>query len=327
MTRATLLNRLLADGVIERVAVNRYRINGSGLQREWGLLVGSVITREIADTLFFYHTGTGNADYRLRTSMEAQVLRLRYPVLFQVATVPEPPRVPRRITRHSYHSNGGGTSRTGLQEALRAISQDADGVRRSFGLEWEIYALNSTQEDKLARLLDTMPAHVTERDGSLSPTGVEIVFLPVGREKYIEIFSKLQEFCRENNVDMNNTGAHTTYGVSNATCEVSDLQIRLNRIALSVKATSTQQAIKRVFGRDFTGYAALPTSTTVQSHSNAWSASRGTAAYELRLCNWQANPTKVAEFMVATEFIFNRTFIAQDFINIFQIMGSDIAGA
>ena len=125
---------------------------------------------------------------------------------------------------------------------------------------------------------------------------------------------------------MDGTGAHLTYGVSNASCTQDDLQIRINRIALAVKSASTQGAIRTVFGRDFTNFAALPSSTTTRGHSNAWSASRGSSAYELRLCAWRGDIDKITEFVHETEFVFNRTFTASDFINIFRIMGSSCSG-
>lgn len=237
-------------------------------------------------------------------------------------------RIPtlRRITRNSYHSNGGGHNRHGISEALALIERDEDQVRRSYGLEWEIYSLNEQQEDKLARLLDTLPAHITERDGSLASNGVEIVFMPLGKEKVIEVWNTLKNFCGENNIQMSGTGAHITFGVSNSVVNITDLQIRLNRVALAVKATATQRKIIEVFGRDFTSYASLPTATTTNHHSNAISASRGTTAFELRLCCWKGQIEKIVAFLESIEFVFSRTFTPIDFMNIFNIFGNDANG-
>lgn len=313
MTLATLTNRLIAEGTIVRIRVNRYEVCPTHRALMLGVHPGRVITLEGVHQLFMELVPGYTDEYRFRSAP---------------FTPPQPERreVLRTIDRSAYHSHGDGIRRQGVDEALMQIQRDADGVRRSFGLEWEVGGLTAQQEDKLARLLDTLPAHHTERDGSLSSSGVEIIFLPMGAEKMIQTWNTLKQFTVENNVDMNRTGSHITYGVSNATCDRDDLQIRINRVALAVKAASTQRAIKSVFGRDFTGYAQLPSSTTYSSHSNAWSASRGNSAYELRLCCWEGNIEKIIQFMKATEFVFTRTFNAQDFINIFSIMGSECSG-
>lgn len=326
MTLATIVNRLKAEGSIEPVRVNRYVLNETARVRSLGLRV--------------YDSNGNKVEYTLQQIHELFAVPMGSEYAFRLVQRPssihestqtrvdrEAPRVYRTITRGCYHDSGSGTSRRGVSEALAQIPLDEDGVRRSFGLEWEINALDRDQEDKLARLLDTMPRHFTERDASLTSCGVEIIFLPLSREKIIEVFTTLQNFCRENHVGMDGTGAHITYGVSNAHVSDSDLQIRINRIALSVKAACTQREIRSVFGRDFTGYASLPRSTTERGHSNAWSASRGNSAYELRLCHWQGDINKITEFMVKTEFVFNRTFRAQDFMEIFRIMGSDASEA
>lgn len=332
MTLATIVNRLKAEGSIEPVRVNRYKINRTVRTIRLGIRPFEeephLYTLSEIHGLFAVQQGT---EFTFRTEPVRTASRVSsippYIHRGEAQERPAPARVYRTITRNSYHSSGSGTDRTGVREALEAIPMDEDGVRRSFGLEFEIYALNRDQEDKLARLLETMPRHFTERDASLSSTGVEIIFLPLSRAKIIEVFNTLKRFCEENGVSMEGTGSHITYGVSNAHVTGSDLQIRINRIALAVKAACTQNAIKRVFGRDFTGYASLPRSTTEQGHSNAWSASRGNSAYELRLCNWKGDIEKMTEFMVKTEFVFNRTFTATDFVDIFNIMGADIAGA
>lgn len=333
MTLQTAMARLIAEGSIERVRVNRYRIHGSRRVRNLGLVYeqGRLFTRDEIAERFLFRYPSGNLvwaepsqvplGFRITTDSTTQDADF---VTRRMFREPEPAPALRTIQRDSYHSHGDGTHRIGLEEALRAIPADADGVRRSFGLEWEISSLSPAQEDKLARLLDTMPPHFTERDASLGSTGVEIIFLPLGKDKYIEVWNRLQRFCREEHVPMTGTGAHTTYGVSNANVTCNDLKIRLNRIALAVRAVGTQDAIKNLFGRNFTGYAHLPSAQlSSQDHSSAFSASRGTSAYELRLCNWEGKVEKIVEFMKATEFIFNRTFRAQDFMEIFRILGSD----
>lgn len=328
---ATLVNRLIAEGTVERVRVNRYRINPTVRTRQlhYSPSVGSLFTLTQIHAAFTQAQPGWQDDFMFRLEgnpdMHMYVGARPEPVRSQAA--PEEPPVLRTITRQGYHTNGNGTSRNGAREALATIPADEDGVVRSYGLEWEIYSLSPQQEDRLARLLDTLPAHFTERDGSLGSSGVEIIFLPLGEQEYKRVWNALKAFCVDNGVSMSGTGAHTTFGVSNTEItDVSDLQIRINRVALAIKAASTQRAIKTIFGRDFTGYAELPRSTTHSSHSNAWSASRGTSAYELRLCSWEGDVDKIVAIMKATEFVFHRTFNAQDFINIFSIMGSDCMG-
>lgn len=321
MTRATLVNRLKAEGSIEQVRVNRYRINDTSRVRGLGITVGLILTLNQVHEKFLIQIGPTEGDWHFRTPTQRSEPTSTYRAPEQQRTVL------RRITRNGYHSSGSGADRNGVQEALARISTDDDGVRRSFGLEWEIYALTETQEDALARLLDTLPPHYTERDGSLGSTGVEIVFLPLEEGKIKQVWNTLTNFCRTNNVSMGGTGAHLTYGVSNSETTVQDLQIRLNRAALAVKSVATQRAIKEVFGRDFTGYARLPQSTTYSEHSNAFSARRGEAAWECRLCSYGGNIDKIVEFLKGIECVFHRPFNAQDFLGLFSTFGSDTAGA
>ena len=59
----------------------------------------------------------------------------------------------RTLDRRSYHSNCDfNGQRRFVTEALERIQPDDDGVKRSFGIEYEIYTLTAEQEDKLARL-------------------------------------------------------------------------------------------------------------------------------------------------------------------------------
>lgn len=330
MTKSQLINVLLQDGCIERVQVNRYQLHDTYFLRVVApnLSRSAVYTRDQILECLAVEVPAGSGDYRLRQAPAATASSTQT----SNRQAPRQEYIRRTITRNSYHSSGNGTGRRGVAEALAAIPFDADGVRRSFGLEYEIYSLDSAQEDKLARLLDTLPPHVTERDGSLSDRGVEIVFLPMSESKYIDTWNKLKQFVTENNVAMDDggtrmAGAHTTYGVSNVHVTTEDLQIRLNRLALAVKSVGTQRQIKNLFGRDFGNYRELPTSTTYRAHSNAFSASRGDSAWECRLCAWKGDAEKIVQFLKNSEFVFNRTFTAQDFINIFEIMGSNIHGA
>ena len=152
--------------------------------------------------------------------------------------------------------------------------------------------------------------------------------MPMSEEKYKDTFRKLNSFCREEDVIMQRTGAHTTYGVNNSSVGRSDLQIRLNRLALAVKAVGTQRAIAELFGRDFSDYCQLPNSTTANYHSNAFSnSSRPDGCWECRLINWKANADKVVEFFKATEVAFHRPVTANDFINVFRILGADTSEA
>lgn len=228
-----------------------------------------------------------------------------------------------RLERHSYHSS----YRLDMEQFLREIPADEDGFVRSYGLEWEIYSLDADQEDALARLLSTLPPHITESDGSLGSSGIEIVFYPMSRQRYVDTFTKLQAFCREHTVWMRNTGAHTTYGFSGHTATRRDLQIRLNRVALAIKALGTQQAIRQVFGRDFCDYARLPSSTTTQDRYTAFSTqNRSESCFEMRLINWQADIEKVLQVFDMAEFAFTRPFAAQDFAAIYSILGCDTEG-
>lgn len=233
------------------------------------------------------------------------------------------PRPIRTIERHSYHSQ-----HRYIYRALERIPYDADGVRRSYGIEFEINALTREQESELAYLLDTLPPHVTERDGSLSSTGVEIIFQPMSKEDAIKTVKTLQRFVEEHNIDMDGTGMHITYGVSNSEVSEDDLVIRLNRLALAVKAVGRLEAIREMFGRDFldTDYARLPNSLTSTARHRAFNV-RNAYAWECRLINWKCNIEKIMKFFEVTEVLFHRPFEAQDFMKVFELLGADTNGA
>ena len=229
----------------------------------------------------------------------------------------------RTIQRLSYHSG-----ERNYDEYISRVQPDDDGVRRTFGLEYEVYTLNQQQESKLAYLLDTLPAHVTERDGSLGSNGVEIVFMPMSASDYVTTVKKLEQFIREENIQMsyNNeddgAGMHTTYGVSNAEATKEDLQIRLNRYALALAALSTKPRIKQIFGRTFGRYRELPRYTMQMDHSNAFSCNgRPRTCWECRLPNWKANPEDLVKFFRITETAFHRPFNASDFDKLYDLLG------
>ena len=253
-----------------------------------------------------------------------EVSDFRY--VLNVDAINEALRELRTIQRACYHTGG----RNFVDSALRAIPADEDGVVRSFGIEYEIYSLTPEQEDKLAYLLDTMPEHVTERDGSLSNNGVEIIFAPVSREKYIWIVNTMKQFIIDNEIEMSRydreAGMHTTYGVSNSAATRNDMQIRLNRFALAVKASSTQGAIRALFGRDFGHYRELPSSLNSMEHSNAFSCNgRPNTCWECRLPNWRCDPEKMADFFKLTEAVFHRPVNGNDFMKVFELLGSTTA--
>lgn len=247
----------------------------------------------------------------------------------------------RHLNRGSYHSSGQGTNRYGLEQALNRISADSDGVKRSFGIEYEIYTLTPEQESDLCYLLDSLPPCKAERDGSLGSNGVELVFDPVGKEDYIRIVRTLRTFIDEHRIYMldsstgNGAGMHTTYGVSNSHARTLDvirvggvnvplIQARLNRVSSLIKITCTKQQVKSVFGRYFTGYAESSFSQGEDSylrynaHSNSMSIN-GRApvndiytCWEFRLPCYKCDPEKVVEFFKATEWVFHRTMHTED---------------
>lgn len=226
----------------------------------------------------------------------------------------------RTITRYSYQSQ-----RRNVEEALERIPFDADGVRRSYGIEYEINSLSREEESELAYLLDTLPPHVTERDGSLSSSGVEIVFEPLGKEDAISVVKTLGEFVRRKGIDMRNTGMHITFGVSNSQVDTSDLIIRTNRLALAVKAAGLKTEIVKLFGRDFTNYARLPESLNDTIRHRAFRV-RSRHCWENRLVTWNCDIERVMEFFSIAEVLFHRPFQAEDFMRVFELLGSSVGG-
>lgn len=248
----------------------------------------------------------------------------------------------RHLERGYYHQNGQGTSRHGLQQALNRIQTDSDGVKRSFGIEYEIYTLTAEQESDLCYLLDELPPCKPEMDGSLGTNGVELVFDPVGKDDYIRIVRTLRRFLEENRIYMpdgeagrSSAGMHTTYGVSNSHARDTDtirvggytvplIQARLNRISSLMKVCATKQQIKTIFGRYFTGYAQSSFSQgecnylRYNAHENSMSIN-GRApvdhiytCWEFRLLYYKCDPEKVVDFFKATEWVFHRTMHVED---------------
>lgn len=298
MNQDAVINKLLQLGVISRTDTRgKYSV-----KKQQGLKKRGWILAQFA---------TEASDFRYVLNMDAINAALREL---------------RTINRAQYHTG----ERNFVDVALRAIPADEDGVVRSFGIEYEIYDLTPEQEDKLAYLLDTMPVHVTERDGSLSSRGVEIIFAPVSREKYIRIVNTMKQFITYNGVEMfrfdREAGMHTTYGVSNSEARRNDMQIRLNRLALAVKASSTHEAIRALFGRDFGHYRELPSCLDSMEHGNAFSCNgRPNACWECRLPNWECDPEKMADFFKLTEVVFHRPVNGNDFMKMFELLGSNTA--
>jgi len=295
MNSDVFINRLLAKGVIVRVRRGRYVIPEMADGREYD--------RNSLHRLFGIEVQPG------RFLLCEDVIRAFTPV--------GGPRK-RTIERFDYHSQS-----RNIEAALARITPDADGVKRSFGIEFEINALTEEQEDALARLLDKLPPHVTERDGSLSDTGVEIVFEPMSREEAVKTVRKLQAFVMEHDIDMRNTGMHITFGVSNSQATEEELTVRLNRLALAVKSVATRESLLELFGRDFNDYARLPGDLLSMMRHRAFRV-RNSSCWECRLSEWSCNIERLMEFFKATEVLFHRPFGVEDFVKIFRLLGSNV---
>lgn len=289
------INSLLERGVIVRVRRGRYVIPEMGDGREYD--------RGSLHRLFGIEVEPG------RFILCEDVVR---------AFTPTGGRRKRRIERFDYHSQS-----RNVAEALERIPFDKDGVRRSYGIEFEIYALTEEQESALAYLLDTLPPHVTERDASLSDTGIEIVFEPLGRKDAVRVVKELQNFVREHDVHMYNTGMHITFGVSNSEATEEELVVRTNRLALAVKAVGTRESLIELFGRDFNDYARLPGNLLSTMRHRAFRV-RSSSCWECRLIDWSCDIDRVMEFFEATEVLFHRPFKVEDFMRIFRLLGSNV---
>lgn len=312
MNQDTFINRLLAAGAIERVRRGWYIIPRSNLRS----CIGRTYNRRDILGIFGIEVAPGRHIFR-REVVEAFATDISALSPRRAAQR----RSLRTIERHRYHSQS-----RNISDALDRIPLDEDGVGRSYGIEYEIYSLTREQESELAYLLDTLPPHVTEMDGSLSSTGVEIVFEPMSKELAIKTVKALRKFVDDNGVRMDGTGMHITFGVSNSEVSESDLVIRTNRLALAVKAVGTKRAIEELFGRDFTDYARLPNSLISEVRHRAFNV-RNRHAWEARLVKYNCNIEKVMKFFEVAEVLFHRPFEAQDFMKVFELLGADTWGA
>lgn len=301
MNQDTFINRLLVVGAIERARRGWYTIPA----REDGR------TYRRLDLLEIFGDEVAAGRYIFRRDFVAEMSR--------GASTRE--RSIRTINRSRYHAQS-----RNINAALERIDLDEDGVRRSYGIEYEINSLSREQESDLAYLLDTLPPHITERDGSLSNTGLEIVFEPMHKDLAVRTVKILRKFVDDNSVDMRNTGMHITFGVNNSGVSTDDLVIRTNRLALAVKAVGAQRAIRELFGRDFTDYARLPHSLLTTARHRAFNV-RNSSAWEARLVKYNCNIEKVMKFFEVAEVLFHRPFEAEDFMKVFELLGADTQGA
>lgn len=227
-----------------------------------------------------------------------------------------------------------------VKECLERIPLDTDGVRRSYGLEYEIYSMTFNERSDLSYLLRHLPKCHPENDGSLGPGGVELVFDPMGEEDYINTIKNLKEFIEIHNIkmkgDSTEAGMHTTFGVSNSECRNQEneyengtpfIQIRLNRITAMMHIAGKKDNIRNTFGRYFGYYrhSSLELGGAngfirVDTHENAMSIHGRDpvdgifTCYEFRLPNWQADPEKLVKFFKATEWIFHREWKPSDML-------------
>lgn len=300
----SLINKLLTLGVIERGNVRgRYRMADRPAD-------GAVYSRRVVLARFAIE----GEPRRYKLNNEA-ILEVSQAVGDQ--NRPRPIRTISRAPYHSYSRN--------ISEALARITADEDGVVRSYGLEYEINRLTSQQESDLAYLLDILPPHATERDGSLTSSGVELVFEPMGEQDLIKTVSKLNDFINTNDVDMSNTGMHITYGVNNSTVSFSDLNIRLNRLAYAVASVITQPESDRIFGRRWNSYAGIPAHITYRNRYHAFNP-RNESAWECRLVNYKADIERIVKFFKTTETVFYRPFNVEDFVAVFNVLQVNPAG-
>lgn len=229
-----------------------------------------------------------------------------------------------------------------IKECINRIPADMDGVRRSYGLEYEIYSMSTNDRSDLSYLLRHLPKCHPENDGSLGPGGVELVFDPMGEEDYINTVKTLKEFVERHHIVMRGgsteAGMHTTYGVSNSECHnalnerengVPFIQLRLNRISAMMHIAGKKDNIRNTFGRYFGHYrrsslelGGVSEFIHVDTHENAMSIHGRDpvdgifTCYEFRLPNWQADPEKVVKFFKATEWIFHREWKPSDMLSL-----------
>ena len=313
-----LIQKTIELQLIAKIATNRY-------QSKIDLRI--LTNKQVCDLygIEFGFYSSGEQKYRLNIAKienDLQLLNNRA-TTNQTQTQTQPAQL-RKINRLGYHQG-----HRNVYEALNRISFDADGVKRAFGIEYEIYKLTAEQEDKLARLLDTLPSHVCERDGSLGENGIEIVFDPMSKSDFVKTINTLKEFVTTNNVQMKlddetMAGCHVTYSIQNLNDSISvyrpRFQARLNRYAMLICAIASTPEIRRVFGRGFGRYRTCPNNVNAMEHSNAFSINgRSGNAWECRLPSWEMNPEAIAEFFKITESVYERPLMQEDIEKLFNL--------
>lgn len=242
------------------------------------------------------------------------------PVDGNIIYKPRACKVYRRIEREEYHS-----APRDYDTALSKIAPDADGIVRSWGIEYEIYGLSQDQEDALVDILLDMPDHVIEWDASLSHTGLEIIFMPMSFQQAYRVVLTLNRFVTDYRVQMDarssEAGMHITYGISKASSSLTQMQGRLNRIAFMLSSVLFPSQIEAKFGRSFGEYREMPYSITTMLHSNAFSvASREGHCWECRLPNWKLDMRFIRRFFKEVEWVFNRPPKEEDFVSLVQFL-------
>lgn len=310
----TIIYRLLADGVIIKDPLRRGHYTVRGEDEDVRRIdIVSRFCQEVAPGRYYI------LEDKVQEVLGRRIARpLRY------------------LAIDSYGDSNHGDQNYWVRQALLSIPNDADGIRRSFGLEFEIYELPTEQDTSdLAYLLDELPAHTCNHDGSLSSSGVEVVFAPMSADDYIRTVKTLRQFVEDHGIEMQDgdygAGMHTTYGVSNTESTKEDMQIRLSRIGLMIKASMTRRQIIDKFGRDFGNYRLLPNANLSNfSHSLALSMNgRPNCCWEFRLPNYKADPEFLVNFFKVTEWIFHRPATGKDMYNLFNLLtdGQMEAGA
>lgn len=282
-------------------------------------------TRHAIDIRDSYNIDAIGYPYRRNRSIRyVNTVSVNAPEVFTSPTTAQiESRPTRTINRSTYHTH---QHNTNIDQLLAEIPYDDDGVRRSYGIEYEIYSLTTEQESDLAYLLDTLPSHSTELDGSLGGNGVEIVFDPLSKRDAIKTINILNAFVRENDIDMDGTGMHITYGVSNSSSTSGTITIRLNRLIYAVAAVGLKSNIEMIFGRTFNNYAGIPQRPIESSRYNAFRV-RNANCWECRLIKWDCDINKIMDFFKLTESVFYRPFTIEDFNEIFSFLGSEMSGA
>lgn len=240
----------------------------------------------------------------------------------------------KRMYRGEYHS----ISRKKFDDYLNAIPYDSDDIRRSYGLEYEIYHLNEWQTHCLTLLTPILPYHIVEKDGSLGYTGLEMIFAPMDREYLKATVNILHKFVKLLNIDMQNTGMHITYGLKykdndkqqlaedegtsyQFSSSTNNIQLRLNRLIFTLCATATHDQLVSIFGRTFNNYALMPSRTSDWGRYLAMTNSnRKGTVFEFRLPKYNCKIDKVVEFLKLTDFVYERGLNKDDLLKIYDFV-------